>query len=246
MENALLIGLSRQQALAHQLDVIANNLANMRTAGYKGETLMFEEYLSPDASIQDMEGGDSQLSYVIDVGMARDFSAGQFEQTGNPLDAAINGTGWFAVETPGGTRYTRDGAFKIGADGQLVTGAGHPVLAKSGPVTFDPEETNITFAPDGTIASSVGEKGQLRIVSFEQEGLLEKIGENLYSSPAPEQPATDFRLAQGMLERSNVKPVIETARMIEVTRAYTTTSQSLEQMQTLRRDAIERLGTVPA
>lgn len=246
MENALLIGLSRQQALAHQLDVIANNLANMRTAGYKGETLIFEEYLSPDASIQDMEGSDSQLSYVVDVGMARDFSEGQFEQTGNPLDAAITGRGWFAVETPGGARYTRDGAFKIDAEGRLVTGAGHPVLGDGGQITFGPDETNIIIASDGTINSSAGEKGKLRIVAFEQEGLLEKVGDNLYSSPAPEQAATGFRLAQGMLERANVKPVIETARMIEVTRAYATTSSMLEQMQTLRRDAIERLGSVPA
>lgn len=247
MENALLIGLSRQTALARQLDVIANNMANMRTAGFKGENLVFEEYLMPVAEMRNLPGADGRLSYVIDVGLARDFSEGEYAHTGNPLDIAVVGKGWFVVETPEGERYTRDGGFKISPEGELVTGRGYRVLGEGGPITFVPQDRDITFAPDGTVAASTGEKGRLRVVGFEAEHLLEKVGDNLFAGGGAAAAAIDEpRIAQGMIERSNVRPVIETARMIEITRAYTSIASALDQMQTLRRDAIERLGTLPA
>lgn len=247
MENALLIGLSRQTALARELDVIANNMANMRTAGYKGEHLVFEEYMMPVAREQDLPEGDGRLSYVVDVGLARDFSEGEFEHTGNPLDVAIVGKGWLVVETGEGQRYTRDGGLKISPDGDLVTGAGHRVLGEGGAISFSPGERDIAIASDGTISTATGEKGRLRVVRFDDETLLEKTGGNLFTSDAtPSAANEEARLRQGVIERSNVKPVLETARMIEVTRAYTSVATALEQMQTLRRDAIEQLGSVPA
>lgn len=245
MENALLIGLSRQAALGRQLDIVANNMANMRTAGYKSESLMFEEFLMPVAREQDMTGKDRNLSYVIDSGLSRDFSEGQFESTNNDLDIAIQGKGWLVVEMPDGERYTRDGELKLNVNGELVTTDGRRVLGEGGPIVFNSDERNISFGADGSISSSAGEKGRLRIVAFEQEGGLVKEGENLFSSKETPQPAQDFRLAQGMIERSNVKPVIETARMIEVTRAYVSVAQMLEQLQNLRRDAIDQLGNLP-
>lgn len=245
MENALLIGLSRQSALARQLEVIANNMANMRTPGYKGETMMFEEYLMPGAEISGLEGADAQISYVYDVGLARDFSTGNFERTDNELDLAIEGKGWLAVETPDGERYTRDGGLKISADGILVTGRGHPVLGDGGTIQFSPEDHDIVIASDGTISAADGERGRLRVVAFENESGLAKEGDNLFSSNEMPAAARDIRVIQGMIERSNVQPVRETARMIEVTRAYASAAQLLEKMQDLRTDAIERLGTVP-
>ena len=245
MENALLIGLSRQTALARNLDIIANNMANMRTSGYKSEQLMFDDYLMPVASHQDMEGADRRLLYVIDNGLARDFGQGSLEPTGNPLDVAIEGEGWFVVDTPNGERYTRNGELKINTAGELVDNSGNLVLSEGGPITFSSTETDITFSRDGTISTSEGEKGRLRVVTFEQVGHLAKEGENLYSSPDPALPAQGYTIAQGTVEGSNVSGVLETARMIDVTRAYATTVQMIERMQELRQGAIEQLAAVP-
>lgn len=247
MDNPLLIALSRQQALARQFDVIANNMANLRTTGYKGETLIFEEFLMPATDDAAASGSGSTASFVVEVGTFRDLSEGRFERTGNPLDVAISGPGWLVVETPDGERYTRDGALKIGPDGELVNNQGYPVLGEEGPILFTPDERDIVIGPDGAIASSGGEKGRLRLVTFDEEdlGLLQKVGGNLYDIDAAPEPAEDARLIQNMLEGSNVQPVVETARMIEVSRAYAATGMLLDQMHTLRRDAIDKLGSVP-
>jgi len=246
MENTLLIGLSRQAALSRQLDIIANNMANTRTAGYKAENVMFEEYLMPTASIEDVSGRDQNLSYVIDQGLARNFSTGTLESTGNDLNVAVEGSGWLVVQTPGGERYTRNGELALNPNGELVTSAGYRVLGEGGPIVFAREDTNIKIARDGTVSTSSGEKGKLRLVEFDNLGSLSKEGENLYSAGEDPFPATESRIAQGMIERSNVRPVLETTRMIEVTRAYVNNAKMMEKIQELRRTSIERLAAVPA
>ena len=245
MENTLLIGLSRQATLARQLDVIANNLANVRTSGYKSESMMFEEFLMPTARVDDMTGQDQNLSYVIDSGLARDFTTGMFETTGNELDVALEGEGWMVVETPAGERYTRNGEFSLNSEGELVNSSGHRVLGDGGPIVFTSEDTSIVIAADGIISSSSGEKGKLRIVEFEIMSSLSKEGENLYSSSTEPTAAQFPRVAQGMIERSNVQPVLETARMIEVTRAYVSNAKMMEKLEELRRTSLQTLAAVP-
>lgn len=246
MENSLLIGLSRQQVLGRQLNVIANNLANMRTSGFKAGSLVFEEFIMPDAAVTDARLRDRELSYVIDRGMRRDYQPGEFQRTGAELDVAIGGQGWLVVQTPEGERYTRDGGLKIDNNGQLVTGAGFPVLGTGGPIQFDARETGIAIATDGTVSTAEGEKGRLRVVRFPDEGKLVQQDNNLFNSPDPAEPAVNVRILQGVLEGSNVKPVVETALMIEVTRAYTNLSQMMERMQEQRRESINELASVPA
>lgn len=245
MENALLIGLSRQAALGRQLDVIANNLANARTSGYKTERLMFEEYLMPTANINDMRGRDQHLSYVIDRGLARDHSMGSFERTGNDFDVAIEGPGWMVIETPEGERYTRNGEFGLNPQGELVNNSGFRVLGDGGPIVFGSQDANITIAADGTVSSSSGEKGKIRLVEFEDLAAMRKEGENLYQTDLQPTAAAESRLAQGMIERSNVQTVLETTRMIEVTRAYVSTAKAIDKMNELRRKSIETLSAVP-
>lgn len=242
MENALLIGLSRQMALEHQMDVVANNIANLQTAGYKAETLRFEEYVQPAAESEDLNRPTEDVSYVLDAAMIRNFVAGQMRQTGNPLDVAISGEGWFAIETANGERYTRDGQFTLNQDGTLVTADGNPVLGESGTITFGPEETDIAIATDGTISSSEGEKGKLKIVSFAAEAMLLKEGSNTYSAPSPGTVIETPRVSQGFVEGSNVNAVSEMARMIEVTRAYTSTARMLENLAQLKTQAVNDLA----
>ena len=128
MENTLLIGLSRQTVLERQLDVVANNIANVNTAGFKADQSLFEEYLTSGAHEDNFKPGDRRVSYVQDRGTYRDFAQGAPEQTKNPLDVAITGDAFLVVQTAGGERYTRDGGLQLNNTGQLVTAAGNAVL----------------------------------------------------------------------------------------------------------------------
>src|ERR1700751_810337 len=119
MENALLVGLSRQMTLERQLDVVANNIANVNTNGYKADHMLFEEYLNSGAHEDNFSGRDRRVSYVQDRGTFRDLTEGALQQTGNPLDVAISGSGYLTVQTAGGERYTRDGNLHLNNLGQL-------------------------------------------------------------------------------------------------------------------------------
>lgn len=242
MDNALLIGLSRQMVLRRQMDVLANNMANVNTAGYKRDKVKFEEHLMPVARISDARGQDARLSFVIDPSMYRDFEPGAMEQTGNELDVAISGDAWFVVQTPEGERYTRNGQFQLNADGDLVAASGDPVLGEGGPINFSPDENGIEIASDGTISTNLGQRGRLRLVRFENNDTLRKEGALLFASDAPPVPADEATVAQGMIEKSNVQPVLELTRILETVRSYESVSKALEQTAKLRSDAIGRLG----
>jgi flagellar basal-body rod protein FlgF len=253
MENTLLIGLSRQTILERQLDVIANNVANVNTAGFKADASLFEEYLRSGAHEDNFVGSDRRVSYVQDRGTFRDLSQGTTEQTKNPLDVAIDGGGYLVVQTPGGERYTRDGGLQLNSQGQLVTVAGNPVLGTSGPITFQPTDHDISVAEDGTITVLEGSgrtdalRGKLRLVSFADAQKILKEGSNLYSAgEGAAQADTKSMVRQGFLEKSNVSAVGEMSRMIEVTRAYTQISTLLQQQSDLHKTAIEKLSEVPS
>jgi len=254
MENTLLIGLSRQTVLERQLDVVANNIANVNTAGFKADTSLFEEYLMPGAHEDNFVGRDRRVSYVQDRGTFRDFTQGASEQTGNPLDMAVSGNGFLVVQTAGGERYTRDGGMQINSQGQLVTATGNPVLGNAGPIVFQPTDHDINVSPDGTITVVEGNgrtdalRGKLRLVSFADAQKLLKEGSNLYSAGegGAAQADTKSQVQQGYIEKSNVSSVAEMSRMIEVTRAYTQISTLLQQESDLHKSAIEKLADVPA
>ncbi|MFD2646560.1 flagellar basal-body rod protein FlgF [Devosia albogilva] len=245
MENAQLIGLSRQIALQRQMDVVANNMANMNTTGFKAEQLLFEEYVMPVARDRDFPTLDQPLSFVQDWATVHDLSAGGFEQTGSELDVALSGQGFFAVETPAGERWTRAGNFQLSANGTLVDSNGNPVLGEAGPIVFGPEETGILIAADGSISSSAGAKGRLRIVEFANPQELTRQGSNLFAGGTP-QPAVNTRAMQGYVEGSNVSGMAEMTEMIRVTRAYESIASLGQKQDELRRSAIQRLGDANA
>jgi flagellar basal-body rod protein FlgF len=254
MENALLIGLSRQTLLERQLDVVANNVANVNTTGYKADSSLFEEYLMSGAHEDNFVGRDRLVSYVQDRATFRDFSQGPSQQTKNPLDIAIDGSAFLVVQTPAGERYTRDGGLQLDNQGQLVTVAGNPVLGTNGPIVFQPTDHDISITPDGTITVLEGPartdsiRGKLRLASFADAQKLLKEGSNLYAQGegGPPQPDTQSVIQQGFIEKSNVNAVAEMSRMIEVTRAYTQISTLLQQQSDLQKTAIQQLADVPA
>ncbi|PZQ19049.1 MAG: flagellar basal-body rod protein FlgF [Ancylobacter novellus] len=248
MENASLVGLSRQVVLRRELDMIANNVANMNTSGFKAEQMAFGEYLMPKARDETFERrADRPMSFVEDVATWHDHSAGVIQSTGAETDVAIDGDGFFVVEGAGGTRYTRNGAFQINATGELVTSEGARVLSTSGPIQFGPNEHGLTIAADGSISTNEGVRGRLRIARFANLQDLSKDGSSGFRTDAtPEEPTARIRLVQGAVEKSNVRPVLEMSRLVEVTRAYESVTALLSKQDDVRRSAIEKLAEVPA
>jgi len=247
MENAFLIGLSRQVALARELDVVANNVANVDTNGFKRRSTVFEEYLMPNARHEQFQGRDKRLSYVWDKGTSLTYTQGAMERTGNPLDVAIQGDSLFAVRGPGGAeRYTRNGSLAINGRGELVNSDGHAMATDQGSLTIAPTETDLRIAADGSISTSNGPRGKLKLVKVPNPQVLRNEGQNLFSANAPLQPAEakDFRLASGEIEKSNVKAVQEISRLMELSRAYQNVSSLMQRNDEMRRTAISRLADV--
>jgi len=238
MDNALLAGVSRQMVLQRELDIVANNVANLNTTGFKADAAIFSQYLA----------GSRDARLVQDRGTWRDMSAGPLKPTGNPLDVAIDGDGFLAVQTPRGERYTRNGALQINTEGELVTLEGYRVLGDGGAIRFQNEDRNITIARDGTVSVADGTRGQLRMVRFANNQSLQKDGATLFAAPAGAvaQTVGTASFVQGSVEQSNVRGITEMARLTEISRGYSQIASLLQQQDELRRSAIERLADVPA
>lgn len=248
MDNSLLVSLSQQLAAYRSMDVIANNLANVSTPGFKRESAKFEEFITHVAPSEG-QTGQQALSFVKDAGVSRDISQGSIESTGAPLDLAINGKGYFTVQTSNGMRYTRDGHFTLDANGQVVTSEGYALQGDSGAITITPDDQNIKIGQDGTISSIVNgisnQIGKLQVSDFADDSALTKQGDNLYSSSQSPTVAADSVIRQGALESSNVQPVLEISHMIEVMRAYQATASLNQSQEDLTRQAITKLGAMP-
>lgn len=238
MSNTTYIALSRQMVLRAQLDSIAQNIANASTAGYKGRHVYFVEYLTrPQQS--------EPLSYVSTLDEVTNFAEGPLLRTGNELDLALHGEGFYAVDTGTAVRYTRDGSFTLDPDGQLVTKAGHLVLDRGGrPILVPADSGAVTVSPDGTLSGIHGVLGQLKVVRFEDPNALVPVGSGLFASNAPELPAETYSIRQGMVEGANVEPIVEMTRMIDVLRTYQSVQRILQDEHDLERQAIQKLTRV--
>ena len=239
MENTSLIALSRQGTLRRHLNIIANNLANMNTTGFKAKKMMFIEHLARSEGGTGITG--QSISFVRDIATMRNTAAGTLKETGNPLDMAIRGPGYFVVETEDGERYTRNGHFRLDEAGQLVAQGGHPVLSDSGqPFFFSPEDSAIKVAPDGTVSTENGDLGRIRVVRFENDQELRETAGGLLTSESLPQDVETPDVAQNMLENSNVLPILEIAKMIAVERAYSDVKRFItredERIRTMMRE----------
>lgn len=257
MENALLVGLSRQTAIQRGLDAVANNIANMNTTGFKADNAVFSQYLPDGASDGSFGSSDRRVSYVQDRASWHDMGQGTIQATGGPLDVAIDGEGMLVVQTDRGERYTRNGALHVNNVGELVTGSGDRVTGDSGPIVLQITDHDVVITKDGTVKvregtnlTSDATRGKLRVVTFGDAQQLRKDGASMFSAPEGAQPApvpdAQLNVIQGAIEKSNVRPVIEMTRMIELTRAYTDVASILQQQGDLRKNAIQQLADVPA
>lgn len=240
MENSVYIAMSRQAALEREMDITAHNLANVNTPSYKAEKLVFREFLV------DTQTRAPGLSYVQDLGQYRVMDDGPIRQTGNPLDVAISGDGFFVADTELGDRYTRHGRFQLDADGTLVTGTGEPIQGLAGPIVIPPGESDISIAADGVISGSNGQLGQLRVVRFENTEDLRRAANGMFTSQEDPVDVGDPRLVQGSLEDSNVEAVVELTKMMRISRDHKRVKTFLDQEDRRMRDMIDKLTRATA
>lgn len=238
------VSLSLATALERSLDLTAHNLANASTAGFKTQHPMLEA-VDPTNSGNETEA----VNYVQDKGIFVDMSQGSFVPTGNPLDIAVSGEMFLGFEGPGGeTVYGRDGRLTVDAEGRLVTMAGSPVVDISGaPITVPPETANaVTIAPDGTVTDQDGGNiGRIGLFSVDNPNLLAPIGNGLYlANGATIEQTEDGTISQGFIEQSNVQPVLEMIKLMDIQRAYERSVELMNNDDELLKQAIQRLGRV--
>ena len=246
MDNALMIGLTRQMTLRRSMDIVANNIANANTTGFKVETLLLENSPARTAEHSD---GPSELQYVETWGMGRDFSQGTLELTNRPFDFAIEGDGFFGLETDAGTEYTRDGRFHVDNIGQLVSADGSPVLDADtrAPIILDPNAQNVRIIDGGAVIEDGAQVGRIGVFDIVDRGALSKEGNGRYTlelDPEEAEPLAMFDavVRQGYVEGSNVSSIVELTDMMQIMRAYASVSKFLKDAEELNRSAIERLG----
>jgi flagellar basal-body rod protein FlgF len=236
MTNPISALLSKQVGLRQQVDVIAHNVANLGTTAFKREDLAFATHVER----LDVPGNSLALARV--ESSRTDFRPGALERTGNPFDFAIEGSGFFAVETAAGVRYTRDGRFSTNQQGELVTITGHRVLDDGGaPILIPPQVSDLTLSADGALSAPDGTPLGVLGIRELPDGFLRREADGLFATEVEPEPDLDARVVQGFLEGSNVNPVREITDLIEAQRAYERGRAMLDAEDERIRQMIEKL-----
>jgi flagellar basal-body rod protein FlgF len=250
MDIAGYVLLSQEQALRRRLDVVANNMANSSTVGFRREDPIFQTYVEKGATDTGPREA-ARTAYVLDYGTVHDLSPGTFQPTANRMDVMIDGSGYLAVEGIGGsTNYTRAGSIRILPTGELGTAAGDRLLGEGGQPILVPQEdmATVSIGKDGTVSTRIGPLGRISVTRFQNEGALTPLGSGLFAAGegagAEELGAEATHLLIGGVEGSNVQPIAETTRMIEILRSYQTSQRMTDSLTEMRQRAIDRLGRV--
>jgi flagellar basal-body rod protein FlgF len=238
METPTYIALSKEAAMARDFNVIANNIANASTNGYRAEHMLFQEYLARTGSI----GLREKLSFVQDIGTYRDTHDGALVQTNNALDLALQGAGYMVLGDPAQELYTRTGIFHLDGSRQVVTSDGYPLLQENGrPIVIPQGAERIRISGDGIVTTEQGEAGRIRLVRFASEQAMRVAGSGLYATDQAALPATDTKVTQGALESSNIQPVLEVTSMIQMSREYQMVQNLLDSEHTRQQNAFSRI-----
>ncbi len=236
METTMYLAIARQAVLRREMEAVAHNLANASTTGYKSQAPLFKEVLSKTSPTE-------YLSSVVDQGLMTNTADGQLKVTDNTYDFGIRGAGYFAVQTPAGERYTRNGNFKLDSASRLVTQTDSGVLgADNRPIVIPPNATEVRVAGDGTILAGNQVVGQMKIVGFTNDRALKRGPNSLLIADEAPQKAPQARVAQGVIEESNVVPMFEISRMSEIVRNFQQANNLVEQEHDRMRDAVRRIG----
>lgn len=241
MDSPGYIVLSRLASQNRATQVLANNLANTDTPGFRAERAVFAAALEQQRNVATPQGGRT-VAYALDRATWRDTANGPLQTTGNPLDVALEGEGYFAVDTPRGERYTRAGRLSLNAQRQLVDTEGFRVLNAEGqPIGFAAGDSRIEIMGDGTIRTENGQVARLRVVRFPDAQDLRPEGDRNFAADAAPEPVARPRVIQGALEGSNVRPVLEMTRLTEEVREFQMIATFAEKEGERQRDAVDRI-----
>jgi len=237
MENTIYIGLSRLSALQQHMSLVANNIANINTPGYKANKILFSEYIDKP------KGMNESMSMVLDYGNYRVKDNGPIKRTGNQLDVALEGQGFLGVQAQDGTvMYTRNGSFSLNASRQLVTQQGFPVVDEGGqPISIPEGQNEIAIDEKGSLSANNSTIGTLMVKEFNNIDTLEPVGNSLYKTTEAGNPSTKTRVIQGAIEGSNTQGVVEMTDMIDVSRTYQSVARMLQNEHDRIRSTIRTL-----
>ena len=237
MENSVYVGLSKQVVLKENMDIIAQNVANVNTPGYRAQNMIFSEY------IEDPRYMKEDIAMVLDYGQYQKTDPGNVKVTENPLDIALVGNGFLGIETPEGIQYTRAGNLIMDSEGVLRNARGMPVASEGGgEITIPRDATEISIDRNGIISTEQGQIGQLMVREFNNYQELNPAGNGLYTTTEAGIPADGTEVLQGKLEGSNVQAVIEMTRMIDVLREYQAVQNMMTSEHERLRSSAQRLA----
>ncbi len=232
MSDGLYVAMSGAVAQERALDVTANNVANANSRGFRAERVTFQEVL----------GGQGNLSFVTAEETGIDMSRGELRTTGNPLDVAVDGDGWIAMQTPEGVRYSRDGAFAIGPDANLIDDRGNNVLDVSGnPIAVPPDGADVTVDPTGQILADGAPIGQIKIVQLDGKQMRHEGG-NLYSAKGQIKAVENAAVVSGHLEHANFDPVRGMVDLIRISRNHESLHQVMSTYREIDQRAVREIG----
>ena len=239
MQDSLYVALSSQIALERRLDTIADNVANASTIGFRATGVKFEDVVSGT--------GPKSVSFASSGKTYLSGAHGALTETGNPFDFAVQGDAWFAIDTPAGTVMTRDGRFSMNENGELMSIEGYPVLDGGGaPIQLDPRNGPPKAGADGSLRQNDQLVGAIGLYNFDPGENFVRYGNSGIvpaRTPEPVTDRSDIGIAQGFLEESNVNPVLEMTRLIQVQRAFENTAALMRQTDSSTEDAIKTLGS---
>ncbi len=242
MDNIINIAVSRLAAQQRSMDVVAGNLANASTPGYRAERTVFADWLLREPAAAEPKGGRI-VAFTQTRATYRDRAEGTLSQTGNPLDLALSGEGWFTVQTDAGTRLTRAGRFTLQKDGTVTDEAGHALLdVNARPMRLSTADTDLTVKADGTLRSQNGMIGQIAVVVPNDPNRISAEGGRLFRADVPTTPVARPKVVQGTVEDSNVQPIAEITRMISTERDFQFVSQLVEAEGQRRQSAIDKIA----
>ena len=243
MDSTTYVSASHLSGLADTLDVIAANLANANTVGYKRKVGRFQQALLQATGQAPVPPRQSVAKPVLPEFDSRpvDFSEGPIRRTGRPLDVAIRGDAFFVVQTAAGERYTRKGRLHVSPGGELTDGAGNRFAADGGALSVPDGRHDISIAPDGQVTAGGEQIGRLRLVSIPRSDLLAAEGAAVFRNDGPRAVAApDSEVVQGAIEESNVSPVVEMVALVQVMRAYDASTRVMKRMDGLERQLVKQ------
>lgn len=237
MDNITYLMATEQQRVMRDLEVAANNSANVNTKGYKADKNIFSSYMKRDVNEKIAFGRTDYTN--------TNFEEGSYQFTGRAFDVAINGEGFFIVRTPNGERYTRDGRLKLNEQGVLVNSSNLPILTNDGQeIVFEEGDEDPVIGSNGNIFVGENLRGQIGVVEFANKLEVRKTGSGLFmTNQAPIIPE-NFQVAQGILEESNVNPIRETTKMIELNRQMSQASNMLQEKFNMQRNAFKTYSKI--